>query len=121
MSPARRPVGRFVQPADRGGALRRSSSLAFPASQIQSLERREGAPPFMQVNFMGLTGPLGVLPPATPSWCCDRLRARKDTTLRDFFDLFQPPHDLAVLPGVGEIPLHHRLRARANATAFRIT
>jgi type VI secretion system protein ImpH len=61
--------------------------VAFPASQIQSLERQGSGPPVMRVNFLGLTGPLGVLPRSYCELVNERIRAR-DTTLRDFFDLF---------------------------------
>jgi len=61
--------------------------VAFPASQIQSLDWRGSGPPVMGVNFLGLQGPLGVLPRSYCELVNERLRAR-DTTLRDFFDLF---------------------------------
>jgi type VI secretion system protein ImpH len=41
----------------------------------------------MRVNFMGLTGPLGLLPLYYSALVRDRVRAR-DTALRDFFDIF---------------------------------
>jgi type VI secretion system protein ImpH len=41
----------------------------------------------MIVNFMGLTGPQGVMPLYVTQLLMDRLRA-KDRALRDFFDLF---------------------------------
>ena len=60
---------------------------AFPAGEIQSLEFRSDAPVRMAVNFMGLTGPEGVLPYSYSLLISERMRAR-DTTLRDFLDLF---------------------------------
>ena len=60
---------------------------AFPAGEIQSLELRSDAPARMAVNFMGLTGPEGVLPYSYSLLISERMRAR-DTTLRDFLDLF---------------------------------
>jgi type VI secretion system protein ImpH len=87
LAPDRNPVGRFVKPKSEVARFGVHSSLAFPASQIQSLTRREGQAPFLEVNFMGLTGPLGVLPHAYTELIIDRLRA-KDTSLRDFLDLF---------------------------------
>ena len=85
--PERQVVGRFTNPARRSGALRRQPAVAFPASQIQSLELPEDGPRSMRVNFMGLTGPLGVLPLAYSELVLERLRAR-DRTMRDFFDIF---------------------------------
>ena len=41
----------------------------------------------MRVNFMGLTGPLGVLPLPYSALVVDRMRER-DTSMRDFFDIF---------------------------------
>ena len=46
----------------RGGTVRRISLGRFPPSEIQALQLEEARPPVMAVNFMGLTGPLGVLP-----------------------------------------------------------
>ena len=86
-SPGRKPVGRFVKPATEAARFGAHPSLAFPASQIQSIQLRPGAPPFVEVNFMGLTGPLGVLPHAYTELLLERIR-QKDTALRDFLDLF---------------------------------
>ncbi len=62
-------------------------SLAFPASQIQKIDWFDDSPPEMYVNFMGLTGPLGVLPHNYTQLIIGRLR-EKDTTLADFLDIF---------------------------------
>ena len=62
-------------------------SMTFPASEIQALEFRDSGPPLMVVNFMGLTGPRGVMPLVYTSMVMDRLRQR-DPTMRDFFDIF---------------------------------
>jgi type VI secretion system protein ImpH len=87
MAPGRQVPGGFNNPADEVLRFGVNPSPAFPASEIQSLERPENGPAKMRVNFMGLTGPLGVLPLAYTELVMDRLRAR-DTTLRDFFDVF---------------------------------
>jgi type VI secretion system protein ImpH len=87
IAPERRPVGRFVKPATEAARFGARPALAFPASQIQSIQPREGEPPFVEVNFMGVDGPLGVLPYAYTELILERLR-QKDTALRDFLDIF---------------------------------
>jgi type VI secretion system protein ImpH len=87
IAPSRKPVGRFVKPDTEAVHFGAHPALAFPASQIQSLVKREGKPPFMEVNFMGLIGPLGLLPHAYTELAMERIR-QKDTALRDFLDLF---------------------------------
>jgi len=81
------PVGNFVSPAKEVAYFGAHPSLAFPASQIQSLECLENGQLRMLVNFMGLIGPEGALPNPYTSLVIERLRAG-DTSLRDFFDLF---------------------------------
>jgi type VI secretion system protein ImpH len=83
----RQPVGRFSNPEEEAVHFRVNTSLAFPASQIQEIEWPESAPPSMTVNFMGLTGPQGVLPYTYSEFILERLRA-KDATLVDFLDIF---------------------------------
>ena len=87
LAPGRRPVGGFAKPSAEVARFGARPALAFPASQIQSMRTSEGEAPFLEVNFMGLTGPLGVLPQAYSELVLERLR-EKDTALRDFFDLF---------------------------------
>ena len=87
----RQPVGRPGDPADEVVRFRTRVSLAFPPSQIHDLveESRDdrNRPPQMTVAFMGLTGPLGVLPAHYTELLIERTRY-KDTALWDFLDLF---------------------------------
>jgi len=82
-----KPVGRFENPEEEAVRFSCNSALVFPPSQIHSLKWTEDKQPQMSVNFMGLTGQLGVLPLSYTEWINDRIRA-KDHTLRSFLDLF---------------------------------
>jgi len=85
--PDRTSVGKFAHPATEVARFAAHPSLAFPASQIQAMEWPAEGPVQMTVNFMGLTGPQGVLPNPFTSLIIERLRA-SDTSLRDFLDIF---------------------------------
>lgn len=85
--PERTPVGQFAHPEREVARFGAHPSLAFPASQIQEAEFPEDAPSKVTVNFMGLTGPEGVLPNPYTSLIIERLRD-SDHSLRDFLDLF---------------------------------
>ena len=85
--PERKPVGRFVNPSEEIAHFGANPSLAFPASEIQSLEWQEGKPHNVTVNFFGLTGPIGALPQWYTGLVLERLRSG-DRTLRDFLDIF---------------------------------
>ncbi|HZF38091.1 MAG TPA: type VI secretion system baseplate subunit TssG, partial [Blastocatellia bacterium] len=97
LMPERLPVGRVtdegqvINPGREVARFRTIASLAFPPSQIQGLEQaQEGEgdrQPRMEVAFMGLTGPLGVLPNHYTELLIDRLRAG-DRAMHDFLDLF---------------------------------
>jgi type VI secretion system protein ImpH len=89
ISPERRPVGRYSEPAGEAVRFRTRVSLSFPPSQIHQLAdaNEEGLPPQMTVAFMGLTGPAGVLPHHYTEMLVERTRY-KDTAAWDFFDLF---------------------------------
>ena len=82
----RRRVGFFHDPAREVVRFGANPSLAFPASSIQSLDP-ESPEWKMLVNFIGMTGPLGVLPRLYTIAIQDRARVR-DTTFRDFLDMF---------------------------------
>ena len=80
-------VGRFSNPADEAVRFCVNNQLAFPASQIQTIDIAEDAPATMMVNFMGLTGPMGVLPYCYTELILEQFRA-KDRTLLSFLDIF---------------------------------
>ena len=85
--PERTSVGRFAHPDTEVARFAAHPSLAFPASQIQAVHCPEDHAVKMIVNFMGLTGPLGVLPNPYTSLIIERLRA-SDSSPRDFLDIF---------------------------------
>jgi type VI secretion system protein ImpH len=85
--PNRAPVGGFVHPSKEIVRFAAHSSTGFPASQIQGLDWSSDRAPVMVVNFMGLTGPSGVLPLYYSELVMERLRS-KDRTLLSFLNLF---------------------------------
>jgi type VI secretion system protein ImpH len=85
--PARAAVGTFAPPSEETVRFGAHPSLAFPASEIQALAWKGESQPRMTVNFMGLVGPLGVLPNYYTELVAERIRSR-DTAARDFLDLF---------------------------------
>jgi type VI secretion system protein ImpH len=87
LSAAASPVGGFSNPEAESVHFRVNPRLGFPASEIQTLEPSENGPPEMTVNFMGLTGPSGVLPYTYSELILERSRA-KDHTLAEFLDIF---------------------------------
>ena len=82
-----KPVGRFDNPQEEAARFLSNPALAFPPSEIHSLDWPRGGQPNVTVNILGLNGPLGVLPIAYSEWINERIRA-KDHTLRSFLDLF---------------------------------
>jgi type VI secretion system protein ImpH len=86
--PGKSPVGRFNPPGSEVVRFAANSTLAFPASEVQALAwPAENAPGKMKVNFMGLTGPEGVMPLYYTSLLAERARAG-DHSSADFFDIF---------------------------------
>jgi type VI secretion system protein ImpH len=80
-------VGRFAPPSAEVARFQANSTLAFPASEIQALTWPEKGPVKMKVNFMGLTGPEGVLPANYTVLLVERARAG-DSSAIDLFDTF---------------------------------
>jgi type VI secretion system protein ImpH len=83
----RESVGQFSVPASEAVRFRAHASTVFPASEIQSLRDSDGERADMEVNFMGLFGPLGVLPLYYTELIAERARVR-DTALVDFLNIF---------------------------------
>ena len=81
-------VGYFFPPSSEVVHFGAASSTAFPASDIASIQKREDNPPKMTVNFIGLTGPNGVLPAVYDELIETELRDRKSRTLPEFLDIF---------------------------------
>jgi type VI secretion system protein ImpH len=86
-SPGKRQVGEFADPLEESVRFSVAASLAFPASEIQTVEELPDGALRMTVNFLGLTGPQGVLPYHYTKLVSERLQKR-DRALRDFLDIF---------------------------------
>ena len=87
--PQRGPIGEFVPPANEPVRFHANPTLAFPASEIQSLDwpQRTDEPAQMKVNFMGLCSPSGVMPIPYTELILERAQ-KKDNGFRDFLDIF---------------------------------
>ncbi|KAA6461936.1 type VI secretion system baseplate subunit TssG [Acidobacteria bacterium AB60] len=82
-----RAVGGFSSPDDEAVRFEVNPRLGFPASEIQEMRLTDEGPAEMMVNFMGLTGPSGVLPHPYSELILERQRG-KDRTLSAFLDIF---------------------------------
>jgi type VI secretion system protein ImpH len=87
MRSGRQTVGGFGRPEDETVRFSTASALGFPASQIQGIDWSDEDLPRLIVNFLGLTGPSGVLPYCYTELLLERARA-KDQTLQAFLDVF---------------------------------
>jgi type VI secretion system protein ImpH len=86
--PDREPVGFFVHPSRELVRFSAFHRMAFPASEIQEIHwPPEEAPPVMAVNFLGLTGPSGVLPQVYSLMLIER-RFAHDRRMEDLLDIF---------------------------------
>lgn len=87
--PEREAVGHNANPSREVVRFGAHLSIEFPPSAIHEITRatNDNAPAHMTVSFMGLTGPLGVLPRRYTEFLLKRVR-QKDYALRDFLDLF---------------------------------
>ena len=88
LHPSRRPVGLVdSNPEEEVVRFAAHTALGYPASEIQALEDPDRGPARMVVNFMGLTGPSGVLPYVYTQWLLER-RRDGDSAAAAFLDLF---------------------------------
>ena len=87
LHPDREPVGHFSVPAKEAVRFRAHASTVFPASEIQSLRDADGERADMEVNFMGLFGPIGVLPLYYTELIAERARLRDHAPI-DFLNIF---------------------------------
>jgi type VI secretion system protein ImpH len=86
--PRKKPLGKTLEPQDEVVRFSVKPDLSFPPSDISKLQQNDpDGPPRMEVAFMGLVGPSGVL----PHWYSDLVLRRiwnKDLSLAAFLDLF---------------------------------
>ncbi|WP_297575292.1 type VI secretion system baseplate subunit TssG [uncultured Deefgea sp.] len=71
--------------------FRTLANLAFPASEMtryRALETQDGVLNELEVAFMGLTGPSGVLPTSYTELLIERRQQFRDPTLHAFLDIF---------------------------------
>ena len=84
----RKPLDQALVPSEEPVRFRVKKGFAFPPSDISDLNAAEaGRSPSMEVAFLGLTGPSGVMPQWYTQLILERAR-EKDHTLADFLDLF---------------------------------
>ena len=90
--PELKPVGRDALPNQEVIRIRSRMALDFPASEIYEItetvdEQTDETKREMVINFMGLTGPSGVLPVHYTELLVDRARYR-DTAMWSFLDIY---------------------------------
>jgi type VI secretion system protein ImpH len=88
---SKNPVARFTPPLSESVRFHSTQSLSFPASEISKISIKKNETEAnqwrMHVNFLGLTGSNGILPYHYSEFVLKRLK-EKDSTIRDFLDIF---------------------------------
>lgn len=86
-----RPIGRFYRLDQEAVRFSAPATSAFPTAQIESIAIDKNQQPRMLVNFMGLTGPSGMLPRTYTHLLAQTSRdgrGEERYALRDFLDQF---------------------------------
>ncbi len=88
LSEGGKPLGRTLVPGEEAVRFSSKPGLAFPPSDISGIEHGDGGGPVgMEVAFMGLVGPSGVLPHCYSEQVIERM-IEKDHGLKEFYDMF---------------------------------
>jgi len=88
LHPAQKPLGQALTPGEEAVRFSVKPSLVFPSSDICRIEQPDDQGPVgMEVAFLGLIGPAGVLPHVYNELAIERLH-QKDSALTAFLDLF---------------------------------
>ena len=86
--PVKRPLGQALEPDKEAVRFSVKPDLAFPGSDISNLaQSKDGGPVKMEVTFMGLIGPAGVMPHWYTELVVERIW-KKDHSLAGFLDIF---------------------------------
>lgn len=90
LRPDKGRIGHFTKPSEEVARFRVPPSLAFPPAEIQAatVPREESEPAEVTANFMGLVGPLGVMP-FEYTLLVAREAAAGNEALADFLNLFE--------------------------------
>ena len=82
------PVGEGPEPEKEPVRFSARVGFDFPAGEVHDLlPSKDGGPPCMVTNFLGLAGATGPLPAPLAELVLERIR-QKDSGLRDFLDIF---------------------------------
>ena len=82
-------LGQAVRTSEEPIRLGQDPSLSFAPSALSTLQPgRNGVPPRLEVNFLGLLGPNGPMPLHLTEYARDRLRNGGDPTFARFLDVF---------------------------------
>ena len=119
----RKKLGEALVPSDEPVRFSAKKGFSFPPSDISDLmDGGSQQAPAMEVAFLGLTGPSGVL----PQWYTQLILARdreKDNTLADFLDLFH--HRLITLFYLAwkkhRFPENYQLGARDRLSRYLLS